>query len=127
MRFKTDENVHPAAAALLRTHGHDATTVWDQGLRGRPDGDVASACLREDRALVTMDVGFADIMSYPPERYRGLIVLRLKDQGRRRVLEVLSLMLPMLESERLPGRLWIVDDSSVRVRGAGEGEPSENH
>lgn len=30
MRFKTDENVHPAAARLLREHGHDAVT-FDMG------------------------------------------------------------------------------------------------
>ncbi|HUY31318.1 MAG TPA: DUF5615 family PIN-like protein [Pirellulales bacterium] len=34
MHFKTDENLHPKAADLLRQNGHDALTVYDQGLRG---------------------------------------------------------------------------------------------
>ena len=35
MRFKVDENLHPDAADLLRSAGHDAMTVYDHGrLRG---------------------------------------------------------------------------------------------
>jgi Domain of unknown function (DUF5615) len=37
MRFKIDENLHPEVAELLRQHRHDATTVYDQGLRGHSD------------------------------------------------------------------------------------------
>lgn len=77
MRFKTDENLHPDVAGFLRAKGHDALTVWDQGLRGRPDADIAEVCRSESRALVTLDVGFADIRAYPPQNYPGLIVLRL--------------------------------------------------
>ena len=36
MLFKIDENLHPDVASVLREHGHDAVTVWDQGLRGMP-------------------------------------------------------------------------------------------
>ena len=53
MRFKTDENLHPDVAAFLRDQGHDALTVWDQGLRGKPDSRVADSCRLEDRALLT--------------------------------------------------------------------------
>ena len=43
MRFKTDENVHPDVAALLREQGHDAATVWDQSLRGATDANLAAS------------------------------------------------------------------------------------
>ena len=35
MRFKVDESLHVEVADLLRGQGHDALTVFDQGLRGR--------------------------------------------------------------------------------------------
>ncbi len=38
MQFKTDENIHPEVAELLRQSGHDAVTVWDQDLRSHCDG-----------------------------------------------------------------------------------------
>lgn len=66
MKFKTDENVHPALAERLRADGHDALTIWDQQMRGRRDPDVAAACVLEGRALITVDKGFADIRTYPP-------------------------------------------------------------
>ena len=36
MRFKTDENLPPEAAAFLRDNGHDAQTVWDQRMQASP-------------------------------------------------------------------------------------------
>ncbi len=45
MRFKLDENLPPEAAAFLRDRGHEVPTVWDQGLRGRPDAEVAKLAL----------------------------------------------------------------------------------
>ncbi len=40
-RFKTDENFHPEVASFLRANGHDAVTVWDQGMHGEPDQHLA--------------------------------------------------------------------------------------
>jgi len=59
VKFKTDEKVHPDLASRLRADGHDAATVWDQSMRGRPDADLADVCRSEGRALVTFDKGFA--------------------------------------------------------------------
>ena len=36
-RFQTDENLPNEAADLLRQHGHDAQTVFQEGLSGAPD------------------------------------------------------------------------------------------
>ena len=116
MRFKLDENLHPDAAEMLRQCGHDAQTVYDQGLRGRTDPEIASVCQREARAVVTLDLDFSDIRVYPPQDYPGIIVLRLPDHSRPAVLRVLRLM-PLFDTEPLPGRLWIVDEHQVRIRG----------
>ena len=116
-QFKLDENLHPALADFLRQHGHDAVTVWDEGLRGRSDPEIIEKCEVEGRALITMDLGFGDIRAYPPEQYHGLIVLRLENQSRNHLLDVAPMILAFLEVEPLAGHLWIVDETSVRVRG----------
>ncbi|MGO8689668.1 MAG: DUF5615 family PIN-like protein [Thermoguttaceae bacterium] len=41
MRFKTDENLHEDVAESLRRHGHDAVSVFEEGLRGHADPDIA--------------------------------------------------------------------------------------
>ena len=118
MRCKIDENVHPAVAEFLCAHGHDTVTVWDQRMEGRPDADLAAACRTEARALITLDLDFSNILVYRPEDYAGLVVLRVADQSRAALLEVLERALPALEHESLVGRLWIVDERRVRVRGS---------
>jgi predicted nuclease of predicted toxin-antitoxin system len=61
MRFQVDENLPAAVAELLRSAGHDAATVRDEGLAGHEDADVAVAAQREGRAVVTLDTDFANI------------------------------------------------------------------
>jgi hypothetical protein len=67
--------------------------------------------------MVTLDTHFANIRAYPPENYSGLIVLRLARQDKPHVLEVIRRLLTLFSSETLVGKLWIVDEKRVRVRG----------
>jgi predicted nuclease of predicted toxin-antitoxin system len=71
--FKVDENLPVEAADLLCRAGHDATTVGQQNLAGSSDTYLLQVCQQERRALLTLDVGFADIRTYPPGQYAGLI------------------------------------------------------
>lgn len=116
MRFKLDENLPVELADLLREAGHDASTVLEQELSGKPDPDVAAVCKRENRALVTLDTDFADIRVYPPEDYAGLLVFRLQRQDKIHVLDVATRLVSVLEQETLRGKLWIVEESRIRVR-----------
>ncbi len=77
MRFKLDENLPIELAELFRRSGHDAQTVFDEGLAGAEDAEIASVCVRERRAVVTLDMDFADIRAYPPPEYAGIVVFRL--------------------------------------------------
>ena len=115
-KFKVDENLPTESAELLRGAGHDALTVADQQMGGQPDPDLASFCQREGRAVVTLDLHFADIRAYPPADYPGIIVLRLARLDRQRVLSVMQRLLPVFKQEPLSGRLWIVGEASVRIR-----------
>jgi predicted nuclease of predicted toxin-antitoxin system len=116
MKFKMDENLPVEAAELPRAAGHDAITVVEQLLGGRPDPDIALICQREGRALVTLDTDFADIRAYPPTQFPGLIVLRLRFQSKPHVLGTLGRVTPLFLTERLERRLWIVDEDNVRIR-----------
>jgi predicted nuclease of predicted toxin-antitoxin system len=120
LRFKIDENLPAEAAAVLRDADHDAATVLKQAMGGRPDGDIAQVCRAEGRAIVTLDLDFADIRRCPPEEHAGLVVLRLASQAAPSVLAVITRTLPLLQREPLDGHLWIVDDGGVRIRAGKE-------
>ena len=106
MKFKLDENRPVELAESLGKAGLDAVTVVAQDLGGRPDRDIISVCRNEDRALITLDVGFADIRLYPPESYPGLIVLRLARQDTPHVL-ALAAQLPRASATRGHRRLSV--------------------
>ena len=117
MKFKIDENLPVSAAAILRDAGHEADTVFDQQLAGGEDQQLAERCRQEGRALVTLDLDFADIRAYPPSDYSGIVVLRPHAQELQPILHLVEAMLPLLAEEELPGNLWIVERTGVRLRG----------
>ena len=90
LKFKVDENMPVEIAALLVQAGHDALTVPDQQLGGRADPDVANVCQHEGRAVVTLDLHFADIRTYPPANYAGIVVLRLARLDKNQVLSAVQ-------------------------------------
>ncbi len=71
MRFKLDENLPVELAEMFREAGHDAVTVLDQHLMGARDSDLASVCIREGRAIITLNTDFADTGRTRPTRIPG--------------------------------------------------------
>lgn len=118
MRAKLDENMPIEAVELLLAAGWMCDTVRDEGLGGTEDTRVGEACRREARVLFTLDLDFADIRTYPPNEYIGIVVLRPPVPSRRFVLQMLARVLPVLAAQWADHQLWIVEADRVRVRGA---------
>jgi predicted nuclease of predicted toxin-antitoxin system len=115
MQFKLDENLRPEAGDPLWLLGHSVTTVFDQGLRGREDHEIAEACRSEGRVLISLDLDFSNILMFPPQNYPGLIILRPRSKGRAAVGNVLHRVVANLDREPIAGRLWIVDEQRIRI------------
>jgi len=117
MRFKIDENLPAEVAAILRSNCHDAMTIFDQHMVGELDLRVASVCKSEERALITLDLDFSDIRTYPPNEYSGSIILRPRIQSKPDVLISVQKLIPLLNGiEILMGNLWIVQENGIRIR-----------
>jgi predicted nuclease of predicted toxin-antitoxin system len=116
LRIKVDENMPVEVAVLLADAGHDAVTVPDQQLGGQSDPSIAAVCQKETRTIVTLDLDFSDIRAYPPSDYAGIVVLRLARLDKHRVLNAMQRLLSVLDQESLAGKLWIVDEATVRIR-----------
>jgi predicted nuclease of predicted toxin-antitoxin system len=87
MRIKLDENRSSRLKAGLVELGHDADTVRDEELTGKPDGDVWAAAQADQRFLVTLDGDFGDARLYPPGTHAGVLVARLPDAEQYRAAE----------------------------------------
>jgi predicted nuclease of predicted toxin-antitoxin system len=115
MKFKLDENLSPSLAALFASQGHDAHSIIEQSLSGKPDALVIEVCRTESRCLVTFDLDFANIHAYPPSSNQGIVALRLTNQSHASAEAAVQRILPLLKSEPLAGSLWIVEDHRVRI------------
>lgn len=117
MKLKIDENLPVEVAEDLRQAGQDALTAADQALAGQSDMRLADACRIESRAFLTLDLDFADIRLYPPGDYSGIIVLRPSVQTITNIRRLVSQVVALLAIESPTGKLWIVDEGRMRIRG----------
>jgi hypothetical protein len=65
LKFKIDENLPFEFAAILREAGFEADTVADENLSGAADALLAQHARANHRVLITLDMDFANIQSYP--------------------------------------------------------------
>jgi predicted nuclease of predicted toxin-antitoxin system len=119
LKFKLDENIPDGVRRVLGARGLDVHTVSDEGLSGADDDRVLSACLREDRILVTLDLDFSDIRAYPPGSHPGIWVLRPPRQTFAAIAALTLGALELASMEWVAGHLWVIDDRRVRIRGGG--------
>ena len=116
MRIKLDENMPRALAELLRSAGHDVSTVPEEALSGADDPPILRKATSERRALMTFDTDFGNIRNYPLGSHAGIVVFRLHDQrwavlkGPARAIIESDLL------ERLHQGIAIVSETRVRVR-----------
>jgi predicted nuclease of predicted toxin-antitoxin system len=120
VKFKIDENLPLEFVDVLRPIGYIAMTVKEQDLHGKADSEVINKCSEENFILITSDLDFADIRLYPPENYSGLIVFRINHQDKWHLIQVFKNIVPILKQEKVKGRLWIVEENRIRVRGGDE-------
>jgi predicted nuclease of predicted toxin-antitoxin system len=113
--FKIDENLPRDVGDLLRQHGYDTATVHEQAMVGSPDPHIAQVCKSESRALITLDLDFSNIRTYPPSEHPGIIVVRTPHHDKKTILALVSRVIPLLVKEPLRGALWIAEADRVRI------------
>ncbi|HVB27350.1 MAG TPA: DUF5615 family PIN-like protein [Mycobacteriales bacterium] len=107
---------HAPAALALRSAGFAAEDVRDVGLRGQSDEQVFDYAQAHDQVLVTADMGFANILRFPPGTHAGIVVLRVPGElptsaANRELLRALT----DLAREDLTGLLVIVEVGRTRL------------
>ncbi len=122
MKLKLDENIDPRAKDILTQAGHDVLTAQEEALGGVLDDAVAAAASREGRCLLTLDLDFANIFAYPPERYAGLVVLRHPYPTVKGLLDLVHQFTISLCSHNPHRHLWIVEPGRLRIHEETESE-----
>lgn len=115
LHFKLDENADPRWREPLEREGHRVSTTAEEGLNGSADEVVAQICQDLDLCLISVDMGFAQILSYPPERYAGLIVLRHPRPTLKGMQDLVRQIASAVKIESPRGQLWIVEPGRIRI------------
>ena len=117
MRLKLDENLALNAVEVFRSRGHEADNVHDEELDGSDDQIIFHVCQQEERILITLDLDFANPYEFSAESCGGIVVLRPSIPSRKRIAVLLPRVVQALEADPIAGRLWIVDESRIRIPG----------
>jgi predicted nuclease of predicted toxin-antitoxin system len=116
VKFKLDENLGVRTQKIIRDAGHDIQTVYEEAISGISDDQLFSFCQNEQRVLLTLDLDFANVLRFPPEKTEGIVVIRLPRNPSLPLLEQLvRQFLLALEQIPIENKLWIVELGRVRV------------
>jgi len=105
MKFKVDENLPVEVAFLFRDAGFEADTVYDEKIGGEADALIFDRCKQERMVLITLDLDFSDIRNYSPHTHQGIIVLKLKNQSKSKIIQHIKKVISIIKHEKVQGCL----------------------
>ena len=108
--------VSPRAVEWLRSSGHDAVHLREEGLQRLPDEGVFAKARAENRILLTFDLDFGEIVAMNAGSVVSVVVFRLRDTRTARVIERLADVLEQSSRALEEGAIIVVEDDRHRVR-----------
>jgi len=115
MKIKLDENMPRQLADVLRRLGHDADTVPEEGLAGRHDEAVWRSAQQSGRFLITQDLDFSDARQFAPGTHHGILVVRLREPGRKALLRHVQAAFSREDATTWQGNFVVLTEHKVRI------------
>ena len=113
----TDSHIALSTQRLLEHFGFQVDNVDVRLGSGVPDRVVADLARQEGRVLISGDKIFANGREYPPDRYSGIIVVRVKPLTAERMNRVLQRFLSQSTLTDYRGLLVVVTATKGRIIG----------
>ncbi|MGQ4645930.1 DUF5615 family PIN-like protein [Lyngbya aestuarii] len=119
LKFFLDQCVPASIGQSLQDSGHEVLVLKDYIPIESPDQVVIAKAQELGAILVSLNGDFADIVTYPPANYRGIISIQLRNHP-----EIIPLLMQRLidylvnhsDVEQYQGKLFIVEVNRIRIR-----------
>jgi predicted nuclease of predicted toxin-antitoxin system len=116
MRFLADMGVSMRVVESLRSSGHDAIHLREEGLQRLPNGEIFQKAIREERIVLTFDIDFGEIVAASSGRSVSVVLFRLRNTRADFVIQRLKIVLEQSTEELAQGAVVLVEDGRYRVR-----------
>ncbi len=119
LRFFIDQCVPNEIVRALQEHGHEALLLRDYLPIRSPDSAVIAKAQELGGVLLSLDGDFADIVSFPPDQFGGVVAIQLHNHPEI-IPELMKSLLSFLDAQLEPnffrGKLFIVEVHRIRIR-----------
>ena len=116
MRLLADVHISPRTVRFLNDLGHDVIRSDSVMPATASDEEIVDRALKDQRAVLTQDLDFSDIVALSGRSAPSLISLRLSDSRVENVNRVLESALSLLEDQVAEGVIATVEENPVRTR-----------
>lgn len=117
MKFLVDENLPRSLTVKLLAKGCDTIDVREIGKVGIPDEKVLELAQDESRILITANYKhFANILLFPPEKFYGIIAIRMPHFSIDAVIERTLNAISSLKEQDIVHSLIIIESHRIRKR-----------
>ena len=116
MQFLADMGVDLRIVDWLRTQGHDAVHLSEQGLHRLSDADIFAKAIAEKRIILTFDLDFGEILALAGSAVVSVILFRLNNTRTPFVQQRLATVLTSDEVALMQGAIVVVEDGRHRIR-----------
>jgi predicted nuclease of predicted toxin-antitoxin system len=116
IRFLIDEDMPRLTARALTERGFDCVDARDIGLRGVDDDVLYEWAQKENRIILTGDLGFSNTLRFPLGSHKGIVIARFPNEmSTERLNQILMDAITDI-CEDLPGNLAIIEPDKIRIR-----------
>jgi predicted nuclease of predicted toxin-antitoxin system len=120
LRFFADHCAPNYIIQTLLDAGHEVFRLKDHIPMDSPDSFVISKAQELNAILVSLDGDFADIITYPPAKYKGIIALQVRNHPEiipQIVSRLKGFLLFHLDMKYYAGKLLLIEAHRIRIRG----------
>ena len=120
LRFFADHCVSNFIIETLRDAGYEVLRLKDHIPTDSPDSVVVSKAQELDTILISLNGDFSDIVAYPPDKYRGIVALQVRNHPEiipQIMIKLTDFLSSHSDMDYFARKLLLVEAHRIRIRG----------